>query len=149
MVNCCRLWHKLNYMKKKIIILIIISIIVVIIGYLFIKSPKNPFSPTLPQPNLDSTNQTVPDFGNNSYFQTLSESSDGAFDILYLPKEDRYLISIYHSPFATNQKLAEKAFLDNLKIDPTQACKLKVVVSTPYFANPDESGQEFPLSFCP
>ena len=44
---------------------------------------------------------------------------------------------------------AEKAFLRQLNLTEAEACQLKVVITTPMFANPAESGINYPLSFCP
>jgi len=70
------------------------------------------------------------------------------FQILYFANENEFLISILGSPFEENRQEAEKELLKQLEITEEKACQLKVIISTPSFANPDESGQNFNLSFC-
>lgn len=71
------------------------------------------------------------------------------FQIVYLPKFGKFLLSISSSPFPAVRREAEEEFLKVLKVDKKDACRLNVSVNTPYFANPDFAGKDFPLSFCP
>ncbi len=73
---------------------------------------------------------------------------DNAYKITYLAQFQQFLISINGSPFATYRQQAEGAFLQKMNISQTDACKLNVVIRTPSFANPNEAGQDYPLSFC-
>ena len=76
----------------------------------------------------------------------LFENDD--FQITWLAQTDSYIISVNNSPFETYRQQAEQKFIEILS-RPTQAlCRLTVSVVTPYFANPDESGIEYFLSFC-
>ena len=68
--------------------------------------------------------------------------------ILFHSKNELFLISIIGSPFSEKKHHAEQTFLYELGITEEEACKLNVVITTPMFANPDESGKNYPLSFC-
>jgi len=70
------------------------------------------------------------------------------YQIIYFAKEDQFLISIQKSPFEEWRQKAEEEFLQITKAEKRIACQLNVVVSTPQFANPEESGKIFPPSFC-
>jgi len=80
--------------------------------------------------------------------QDRSIASNSRFEIQYLPEFDSFLISVLAAPFESTRITAEKVFLQQLALSQEQACKLQVVVATPYFANPAEAGTDYPLSFC-
>ncbi len=77
---------------------------------------------------------------------TFIENTD--YNISYNGREDSFLISITGSPFEDKRQLAEQAFVTKLKVSQTDACRLKVSTTTPAFANPDQAGKSYPLSFC-
>ena len=70
------------------------------------------------------------------------------YSVSYLPKVGKFMISILTSPFEQIRLQAEQDLLVNLQISEIQACKLDISISTPLFANPDFSGQQYRLSFC-
>lgn len=70
------------------------------------------------------------------------------YQIVYYPSQKSFLISVVSSPFEENRKKAEEEFLTRLNIRQEEACKLKVTITTPYFANPKESGKGYGLSWC-
>ena len=70
------------------------------------------------------------------------------YSITYLPKQGKFMISILTSPFEQIRLQAEQDLLKELQISQAQACKLDISISTPLFANPDFSGQQYRLSFC-
>lgn len=76
----------------------------------------------------------------------VSEAS--SFHTIYFSKEDQFLISITEIPFEEKRKIAEQDFIRLLEITEAEACKLNVVITTPAFVNPDESGKNYSLSFC-
>lgn len=71
-----------------------------------------------------------------------------SYQIAYLPLFNKFIISIVSSPFQDKIKGAEEDFIKALGISREEACRLNAVVNTPFFANPDESGKDYPLSFC-
>lgn len=73
---------------------------------------------------------------------------DNAYRIVYLAQYQQFLITINGSPFTTFRQQAENAFLQKMNLSQTDACKLDVVIRTPSFANPNEAGQDYRLSFC-
>lgn len=83
---------------------------------------------------------------NESGSAVVNKSQD--YEIVYTPEFSRFNITVLGSPFTETRKLAENKFIETLGINTETACKLNVVVSTPYFANPNESGQSYGLSFC-
>lgn len=70
------------------------------------------------------------------------------FQIVFLPQFNQFMLSVLASPFSGVRKVAEEEFLKVLGVGRQEACRLNVVVNTPYFANPDYSNQDYPLSFC-
>lgn len=70
------------------------------------------------------------------------------YHLIYYPNSTKFLISILVAPFAKVREEAEKEFLDQLGIVEGEACRLDVVLTTPYFANPDFAGKTYGLSFC-
>jgi len=76
-------------------------------------------------------------------------STDSGFHLVYLPDMREFLISIRRSPFTSVRIQAERDFLRALGINEEAACKLDVKITTPQFANPQEAGQVYSLSFCP
>lgn len=77
----------------------------------------------------------------------LEESRD--FDIIYNEKDQTFFISINSQPITKIRDLAENALLKRLGVDIGQACKLKVIVRVPFDVDPEFSGQDYSLSFCP
>lgn len=70
------------------------------------------------------------------------------YEIVYQEAFDLFLISVNEAPFEETRKKAEQAFLALLEASDSVACRMNVRVVSPYFANPDVAGQQFPLSFC-
>ena len=83
-----------------------------------------------------------------SDFQTQIYMKKRTYDITYIPSLNEYAIVIYGIPFEPARKEAEQAFLEKLGLLSTQACGLRVTISTPPFVNPEESKQTYSLSFC-
>ena len=68
--------------------------------------------------------------------------------IQYTPSSDSFLIVINSSPFNEQRAKAENEFLDTLNISRQEACTLDVSITTPQWANPNETGTIHRLSFC-
>ena len=75
-------------------------------------------------------------------------SETDSSQLVYHPKDNFFLISILDSPFESARLAAEQQFLQSLEISESEACKLNVSVTTPRFANPEEAGRNYKLSFC-
>ncbi len=73
---------------------------------------------------------------------------DPKYQIAYLNQFGSFIISILGSPFDDARQKAESQFLNTLGISPQDACRLPVTLNTPSFANPDEAGTNYKLSFC-
>lgn len=93
----------------------------------------------------------------NNFFATAKEvKPDGEvimtenddYRIMYFPQREYFLISIYSSPFQEIKNSAEESFIQILGIKQEDLCKLNVSITTPEFANPDEAGINYQLSFC-
>lgn len=67
---------------------------------------------------------------------------------VYYSRGDYFLLSINNSPFEETRKKSEKELLDILKINESEACKLKIRIITPQWVNPDFADQDYPFSFC-
>lgn len=70
------------------------------------------------------------------------------YQILYMEKYNKFLLSILSSPFEEIRQKAELEFLKSLGIPQEEACKLDAEITTPSFANPEQSGKIYRLSFC-
>lgn len=70
------------------------------------------------------------------------------YKLLYLTQYQQFLITIIGSPFPKMRREAEEDFLLLIGVGKDEACKLDVVISTPFSANPDFAGESYPLSFC-
>lgn len=73
---------------------------------------------------------------------------DDNYQFVYLPQFGKFIISVTSSPFWDKEKIAEEDFIKALGITKKDACWLNVEITTPYFANQEESGRVYPLSFC-
>lgn len=147
------------------ICLIILASIVLIVLMTIRFGSKNVETPTLPLPTQTPlrfpvpTGKTIEVSGipvKNPYISPaeLNQMGDSlmvrqpGYSLVYLKPFGQFLISITASPFAENRAQAENAFLLRMGITQEQACKLKVTITTPSSINPNESGQNYPLSFC-
>ncbi len=132
------------FTHKKLLLLIPVGLILGVI-FFFGLQPSPTTSPA-PTPNLSAfpkTPATTPIQVDYPY-----KDPSGKFVISYLPDSDDYTITLLSSPFDVVRTQAEQAFLSQLKLTKAQACQKNVRIATPRFANPDQSGQDFPLSFC-
>ncbi|MFH1971552.1 MAG: hypothetical protein ABIJ05_04180 [Patescibacteria group bacterium] len=160
-------------MNKKKIIIFVALILIVFVFYLVLSKRNSKNNPTinnnlpLPAGVLPTASPTfkkpigptipISDVNVNNFYNLnpkINERGDVTFvdrqnfQILYFSKENEFLISILGSPFEESRQEAEKEFLKQLNINEEKACQLKVIISTPNFANPNESGQNYKLSFC-
>lgn len=152
------LWQK----RKTIIIIVLVAIIITAISYIL---PNNnsgqPASSPAPKAgstsNQASSKISISGIEVNNFLKNplrTDNRKDATFldnpkyGFVYFQKENQFLISITGSPFSTVKIQAENEFLTKLGIDKDQACRLNVVITTPYYANPNESGKNYKLSFC-
>ncbi|OGD03537.1 hypothetical protein A3D85_00390 [Candidatus Amesbacteria bacterium RIFCSPHIGHO2_02_FULL_47_9] len=84
----------------------------------------------------------------NPYEQIIYEDPDKNYSIVFHPQTQNYVISIIGSPFAQYRMEAEKMFLFQTRLSPAQACQLDVTMAAFYVTNPEESKQNYRLSFC-
>ena len=160
-------------MKKKKIIIVLIVLILLTLTFFLIKDRKTQETETIFEKNIPSeeTSSSVllPTNSQNSSTITISGvkmkdfyksdpkvnergdvtlADEEGFDILYFSKENSFLISILGSPFESVRIDGEREFLNLLNINETEACKLDVAITTPLFANRNEAGKIYKLSFC-
>jgi hypothetical protein len=162
--------------KTLIVVAVIVFVVFLIIGNLFIpkdmpeptptpfsarKAPANSYFSTDEETAEEFTfsEDTITAGGGkviNFYKDNPSISPKGDvhinenpnFDIFYFKIDDTFLITITASPFEDKRNEAEQSFLEKMEIDEEAACKLRVVITTPEFVNPDEATKNYPLSFC-
>ncbi len=136
--------------KRKILIFIGVGLLVVLVFVWLYLRGRETTQVLTPTPSPAITPFPSPIYFDSSKYQGLIyEDPQKNFQIAKIASTGEYQISILGSPFATYRTQAENAFLVLLKISKEEACKLNVTIGTPYFANPDESGKIYPLSFCP
>lgn len=133
-------------------------LIIAIVGMLVLGVLSSLFGPS------DSSNLQTPSTvrvddsdrsGGSDTFRTTTEVSNvtpittkGTYEVLYIDDFDEYLITVTESPFDDFRTVAEQGFIKSLGITEEEACGLNVKIATPLFANPDEAGVEYGLSFC-
>jgi hypothetical protein len=127
--------------RTRIIIAIVISLVAVAI--IIISSLL--FSQTPTPPKLQPTPIAVPTIKTTDIYK----QPDNSYQIFSYPDRDEYWILIMASPFSKYRSLAETQFLKQTGLSKDKACKLNIKVTTPYYVNPNESGTNYPLSFCP
>lgn len=105
-----------------------------------------------PEGKLDISGVVVNDFTKTPKYTDKSGDvffvDNQEYQILYMEKYNKFLISILSSPFKEVKQKAEIEFLGSLGVSKEDACRLSVEITTPYFANPKESGKIYTLSFC-
>jgi len=114
--------------------------------------------PTAPIINPNDSSITISGVQMNNFTKTSTQMNQegdlsianvsNSYQIVYLAHFQEFLITINGSPFEAQRQAAEAAFLQSLGISQTDACKLPVSITTPRYANPDQAGTQYPLSFC-
>lgn len=93
----------------------------------------------------------------NNFYQQATETKEDGFakfvdekdyQIMYIPVDNSFLISILGAPFEEIRNQAEKEFLKKLNITQEEACRLNVNITTPAYINPSFAGKVYKLSFC-
>ena len=108
-----------------------------------VATPKTPPSPVIPTPSV-SPPIRVPELKTKVIYQ----DDNNGYQIFSYPDAGETWLLIMGSPFEKYRQLAEKKFLQESKLSPTEACKLTVKITTPYYANPEEADQFYKPSFC-
>jgi len=142
--------------RKKTIIIAGVLIIAPLVAGIFwasINSTQVSLPADVPQgETIQSSGQQISNVYNTAKEVTLQTDAIMAdnenYQIMYFKFSDEFLVTILGSPFESFQKMAERDLISQLKIDENTACRLKVSVTTPSFANPDEAGRTYGLSFC-
>lgn len=71
------------------------------------------------------------------------------YSIIYYQKEQTFSITISSQPAQPARDAAEAVLLQKLGISKDQSCNLIVTTYVPYDVDPNLSGQDYGLSFCP
>lgn len=135
----------ITFNRKSKIIISVFAISVLSIIFLVFSTKRIPPQPgpaSSPTPSFQVINE-------NKYESIVYKDSQSNYEISYLPQEDRYIITVYGSPFTKYSLEAEQSFLKTHKITPQEACLKNVSTGTPFYANPSEAGKNYKLSFCP
>lgn len=139
--------------KLPVILIALLAIFIVIVGYFggtktgIIKPLPTSAPATINISNVELRNFEANPVRSNTENDSLIVDNDD-YQIAYVKAYNQFLITINNKDFENTRQKAEAEFLKNLNITSDAACKLNVSISTPTFANPDLSGQIFPLSFC-
>jgi len=86
--------------------------------------------------------------GDGGFNGTIFKDNDLYF-MAYYPSPEGFIISIRSANAEKIRMVAEKDFIETLKISKTDACKLNVSLSVPMSIDENLAGQDFGLSFCP
>ena len=159
--------------RALVIIGIPLVFLLVLLWFFFFYTPQNPSenppssesSSTLPVVGTTSTPQgaTMSVQGKTgvvitknfySQAQQITPQNDAliaandSFRILYYAADNSFVITLLKEPVGDAQQAAEMAFLSQLGISQSDACKLKVSVSVPAFVDENLAGQDLGLTFC-
>lgn len=85
------------------------------------------------------------DVGEGSYALAMTDD----YHIVYYEPDHGFLIAINSRPAQLARLKAEAALLEILGIKKEDACTLLISLGVPYDVDPNMSGKEFGLSFCP
>jgi hypothetical protein len=153
---------KKSRLKFKKVHLLVLVAVLFYIGLVFLAKGGLPWTTNTtspqqaqgvrPEKKIEISGVKINDFmsqggsqGTPSYY-TIEKTAD--YHLFYIPSQELFYISITSYPFDKNRTQAEAAFLTALGIGQQEACKLKVDLTTPAYANPDQAGEIFGLSFC-
>lgn len=90
------------------------------------------------------------DMGSNVYVSDERQlGNDIGFSVAYFEEDGSFAISITGAPLAEHHQKASHYLLETLQISEEEACKLNVYVGVTYDIDPNLSGKNFGLSFCP
>lgn len=146
--------------NRKLMLVGLVLVVGVVGGYLYLNKKPNvgpkvnireEVSSIIPRAKIQISEVEMTDF--KSYKEPINENGDHFvvndinYQIVYFPDGDYFNISILGSPFETWREAAEVKLLRKLDIEGEEACKLNVVVTTPLFANAEQAGNQYPLSF--
>jgi len=146
-----RALYKMTTLFKKPLLLL--CSLTIVMGMLTILISKPPAGLETAKAKQTALSKVVQDKQGNPIISADSTKArllaqEQEYQILYQEAYDSFLISINTAPFEEARKKAEQSFLSLIESSESVACKLKVEIVTPNFANPEFSGQKFPLSFC-
>ena len=133
-------------MKKRIIIIVVIVVLSGLAIFGLIGNDKTSPESSLPIPTIAPF---VPGSAEYIAQKEIVKDPQKEFTIVYDPNSDLYIISILNKPFDTIRLLAEQELVKSLKISEQDACKLKVSIGSPHFANPEQTETFTTFSFCP
>ena len=154
--------------KKLVTIAVIVVILVASIAIIIARNKKGtvqtfspvPYSSNIPKAQLKVPTGDTMNVGgetvNNVYKNSPETSKYGdayfvendSYSISYILQGQYFQIYIQGSPFKDVRKEAEADLLKQLGVSQEEACKLDVRITTPAFANPNEAGTTYKLSFC-
>ena len=126
-----------------------------------VEEKKESETPTI----KDTTDNNIPENTTVMFEEKISQLSEQAeilnengdlllkpeeknYKIIYFPETQQFNISIVSSPFDQVRKTAEEDFFQMMGPDRDFVCGLSVVITTPRFANPNQAGSLYKLSFC-
>lgn len=104
----------------------------------------------------DGSTADVPDFTKTGQPEGASAvngyqvggGDDEAFQILYYPEDNGFLISLLSEPLGENRLRAEDVLRGRLQLTDAELCKLNAQVATSITVNETYAGQNLGLSFC-
>lgn len=136
---------------KKIALTLASIILIAFLGfYLVFLKNRNKITIKTPSGNVSINNpKKLPDIKPIS-LDGVSFKENTNYSIDYYPQDQGFIIVILNSDDIQKARdLAEKDFLDTLKLSQKDACKLNVSLTVPFRVNEKTSGINYHLSFCP
>jgi hypothetical protein len=127
--------------------LLAIVLIGLFLSYVFLspntehRTPNTTSTPT-PPPN---TEYQIP---NTTPPVILYSPPDKTYQLVFVPQHNQYVISILKTPFEDVRKQVEPDILNQLRVSSADACKLNVMISSPYFVTGTKTPTYTKFSFC-
>ncbi|HEX4104173.1 MAG TPA: hypothetical protein VHZ04_01695, partial [Candidatus Paceibacterota bacterium] len=81
--------------------------------------------------------------------QTVVLTENATYTIVYNVSDSSFIISLLSTPLPAARTAAESAFLQQLGITESDACKLNVDEGVPISVSDQYPGEDLGLSFCP
>ncbi len=140
-------------LNKTILTILVILVILGSLGIIWLlKGNQNPVNSSntriiqTPQGQIKVRDYTQSPIQTTNDVFVIEKNSD--YEIISYKVDNSFTISLLSKPLKQARTVAENAFINNLNITKTQACALKVSVTTPRAVDDTYSGRELGLSFC-
>lgn len=144
---------KLKLKSNKLFRIAALSVAAILLGFLLARGQNKQEGKNTPQPSqekIEVSGVKINDFleKNEKDASFVSIEKTRHYHVFYIPDQELFYISITSYPFDEHREAAEAVFLEKLGVAKEDACKLNVDITTPSYANPQQAGKVYELSWC-